>query len=91
MVYLISYDLTNNGKDYAQLYKALSHLGAHKILTSRWILKHPKDDGEGLSNYLWKFMDEKDRLLVTTLDKSSYASKNLMMDIDYFMEQENRE
>ena len=91
MVYLISYDLTNPTKDYAQLYKALSHLGAEKILMSRWILKHPKDDVEGLSNYLWKFMDEKDRLLVTKLDKSSYASKNLMVDIDFFMELENRE
>ena len=89
MTYLISYDLNSHGNDYTRFYKALSHLGAEKILMSRWILKHPKDDIEGLRDYLWKFMDKKDRLLITTIDKSKFAYQNLMMDIEFFMELEN--
>ena len=89
MTYLISYDLTSHGKDYAQFYKALSHLGAEKILMSLWILRHPKDDIEGLRGYLWRFMDEKDRLFITTIDKSKFVYRNLMMDIEFFIELEN--
>lgn len=53
---------------------------------SRWILKHPKEDIKGLRNHLWKFMDEKDRLLVTSLDKSNLAFKNLMIDINSILD-----
>jgi hypothetical protein len=82
MRYEISYDLNKpeTAFDYKRLYKELNELGAKKILYSQWVVHRTGTSAANLRDYLWKFMDGNDRLMVVCLNSSDWAGMNLMND-----------
>ena len=80
MRYTISYDLNAPGKNYQALYDALAGLDAHRILLSEWVTKRYDTNAPRLRDYLWQFMDTNDRLMVTCLDSTDWAGRNLKFD-----------
>lgn len=80
MRYVISYDLNTPGKDYQTLWDALASIGAQRVLYSQWVVRRYETSAQGLANYLWRFMDANDRLLVISLDNTEWWGMNLMVD-----------
>jgi hypothetical protein len=76
-LYLISYDLNKPEKDYPKLWEALKEIGAKKVLYSQWAVSRVNTTSAGLRDYIWKFMDSNDRLLVADIT-DRYAGYNLM-------------
>jgi hypothetical protein len=64
--YLISYDLDKPGQDYTDLIAALRKAGAIKVLYSQWGLETTSTAVQ-IRDYLRKFIDGNDRLLVVEL------------------------
>jgi hypothetical protein len=65
--YLIGYDLNKPGKDYDKLIEAIKGYGTWwHHLDSTWIIKTNNSAVE-IRDYLWKFMDNSDELLVVRL------------------------
>lgn len=81
MKYLISYDLSNPGKDYSSLYKALSDIEATKVLMSQWIANLDNTNAVFIRDKIWQFMDLKDRLLIVSLENNDWAARNLLVKI----------
>jgi hypothetical protein len=79
--YLVSYDLLTPGKRYHELVDALTRLGATRVLLSEWVVRS-NSDSKGLRDYLRKFVDTNDRLLVNKLDETDWASINLMAQLN---------
>jgi hypothetical protein len=77
MRYLVSYDLLNPGKDYRPLWTALGDLGGVRVLESQWVMDRTNTTPKGLADYILKFMDANDRILVTEMP-SNYAYRNLI-------------
>jgi hypothetical protein len=75
--YLISYDLDKPGQDYTDLINAIKKLGDYKVLFSEWIVK-TNYSAEQIHDYLRKFMDGNDRLLVVGLSGEA-AWTNVMI------------
>ncbi len=78
MRYVISYDLNEPGQDYQALYDALKNIGAKRVLESQWGVRRSNTTAAKLRDHFWRFMDRNDRLLVTSIDSSSYAAYNLI-------------
>jgi hypothetical protein len=79
MRYLISYDLLAPGKDYKPLWKALTDIGAVRVLDSEWVANRTNTSPLGLANYCTQFMDANDRILVTEMP-DNYAYRSLLAD-----------
>ena len=77
---MISYDLIKLGKDYQVLYDELERLGAERVLLSQWAVNRTKTSCGGLRDYLRKFIDSNDRLLVTELGE--WAACNALTDLN---------
>jgi len=77
MRYLISYDLMAPGKNYEPLWAELRNLGAVRVLESEWIVSRTNTDPVRLANYILKFMDGNDKILVTEVP-DNYASRGLL-------------
>ena len=75
--YLISYDLDKPGQDYTDLIDAIKKLGDHKVLFSEWLVKCNYSASQ-IHDYLRKFMDGNDRLLVVGLSGEA-AWTNVMV------------
>ena len=82
MRYEVSYDLTapETVNDYKRLYKALTDLGAKRVLKSQWVLSHDSTSVVTLRDYFWQFMDGNDRLFVVCLNSSDWAGMRLITD-----------
>lgn len=74
--YLISYDLDEPGQDYTDLWAALKQMGAKRVLYSEWIVNSAAG-AVALRDYLLRFIDANDRLLVVGL--SGEAAWNRLM------------
>ena len=69
MLYLITYDLRQPGRDYAPVYAAIKALSTGqwcRPLESVWIVKSSLDVN-GIYNRIKPLVDESDRFLVTEL------------------------
>ncbi|MXW09307.1 MAG: hypothetical protein F4X47_05545 [Gammaproteobacteria bacterium] len=81
MRYVISYDLVNGtSEDYESLWDALRQAGAKRLLRSQWCLRRHNTTAVALRDHFWQYMESGDRLLVTCLDGSGWASMNLLYD-----------
>lgn len=84
MRYIVSYDLNKEGQDYTALGDELRKFGAKKVLYSQWVLRHNSTTCVALRDHFWTFMDANDRILVTELDGSDWAGRNLMIKLSEF-------
>jgi CRISPR/Cas system-associated endoribonuclease Cas2 len=82
--YLISYDLDKPGQDYSNLIAKIEGLGGVKILYSEWVLKS-ESSAKDLRDYLKRFIDSNDKLLVVALTGEA-AWSSLMISGDRFKE-----
>lgn len=64
---MIVYDLERRGESYEPLLDALRQLGALHVLYSKWVLRTNSYSAPQLRDYLQKFIDAKDLLLVVEL------------------------
>ena len=80
MRYIVSYDLLAPGRDYTTLTNELTKLGAQRVLLSQWIVRRNNTNAEAIRDYLRRFIDSNDRILVTCLDSADWAGWNLMVD-----------
>jgi len=68
-VYLITYDLSSDDKDYTSLYAEIEKLGdAKRILKSVWFLSVNNMNANQISDSLRKVLDDKDLLYVVKND-----------------------
>ncbi len=79
MKYLISYDLTKPGQNYARLHAELQRAGARRVLQSAWAL-NTTTSATQIANWLRQYVDLSDRILVTELN--NWASIRSMADIN---------
>ena len=82
MRYAISYDLVAPGRNYQPLWDALGALGAVRILQSQWAVRRYDTSAVGIRDHVSQFMDRNDRLMVTCLDGTDWAGRNLMADLN---------
>ncbi|MBF4508419.1 SinR family protein [Flavobacterium sp. JLP] len=69
--YLIGYDLNKSGQDYKTLIEEIKKLGLWwHCLDSTWIIKS-ESNATDIRNYLKKFIDTNDKLLVVRLSGES--------------------
>jgi hypothetical protein len=64
--YLVSYDLDKPGQDYHRLITELNRIGAKKVLYSEWLYSTAWSAVQ-LRDYLAKFVDSNDMLLIVAL------------------------
>jgi hypothetical protein len=68
-VYLITYDLSSEDKDYSSLYSEIENLGdAKRILKSVWLVNVVDLNASDISKALRSVMDDKDLLYVVKND-----------------------
>ena len=68
-VYLITYDLSSDDKDYTSLYSEIEKLGdAKRILKSVWLVSVEDKNANIISEILRKVLDNKDLLYVVKND-----------------------
>ena len=79
MRYVISYDLLTPGQNYEPLWEALRGLGAQRLLQSQWIVRRINTNAAGLRDFVGQYIDANDRLLVTCLDSTDWASLRVMV------------
>src|ERR1700693_4456144 len=82
-LYLISYDLRNHATfgQYETLIAELERLGARRVLLSEWIVKRTETSAV-LRDHLKGFIHATDRLLVTEVSTTNWASWNIMININ---------
>jgi CRISPR-associated endonuclease Cas2 len=76
-VFLISYDLTEPGKNYPRLSARLTELGAERVLYSEWMISTTWTHVQ-LRDDLLNFIDATDRIMVLQLTKTA-AWRNLLI------------
>ena len=81
MRYIISYDLVAPGRNYQTLWDELARMSAQRVLQSQWAVRRVKTNASGLRDHFKRFIDSNDRLLVTCLDSSDWASFNARSDL----------
>jgi hypothetical protein len=65
-LYWIGYDLSKSGSgDYVDLIRHLAELGGYRILESDWLLPSNNKDASEIFEDLLRFLDDKDRILVS--------------------------
>lgn len=73
-LYLLSYDLRKEGRDYQKLYDELKDFNAVRILESVWCFNRFNTNSYGLCNYFRQFIDSNDGIIVTEV--SDWATSN---------------
>ena len=73
-LYLLSYDLRKEGRDYQKLYDELKAFNAVRILESVWCFNRFKTSCNNLCNYFRQFIDSNDGIIVTEV--SDWATCN---------------
>jgi hypothetical protein len=77
MLYMVSYDLMKNDKDYDRITDRLKDLNAVRVLFSEWFLIS-NATATDVYNLLKDYVDGNDKLFVTELTKNS-SWRNLMI------------
>ena len=82
MVYVITYNLNQPGRDYKALYEALMQYEYIRdpALESVWFISIPNTTATDITNYLLNYIDATDRLFVTKI-KSGEAAGWMHSDI----------
>ena len=70
MLYLISYDLNKEDKNYPALWEALRRDGAIKILYSEWLVRLTGTALDAANRYL-AYMDTNDSIFVTEVTNNT--------------------
>lgn len=73
-LYLVSYDLRKEGRDYQKLYDELEKFDAVRILESVWCFKRNYTPCVALRDYFKRFIDSNDGIIVTEV--SNWATCN---------------
>lgn len=82
MVYLVSYDLNNPGKDYQRLISAIERYNNPcRVLRSQWLIQSDKSATQ-IFNELIAFVDANDELFVCEITKN-YAGRLTQEKIDW--------
>ncbi|MCQ2340646.1 MAG: hypothetical protein MJZ79_07735 [Paludibacteraceae bacterium] len=82
-VYLITYDLNKDGKDYANLYQKIKDIAPNAWihpLESVWCLRVQDIDANSIYNQLRPSVDDVDNLFIveiTNMDRQGWMPKNL--------------
>lgn len=74
-LYLLTYDLRKEGRDYKTLHDELKKFNAVRILESVWCLNRINTNAKSLRDYFMKFIDENDGLFVSGI--TDWASYNV--------------
>ena len=83
-VYVVSYDLTLPGQNYAGLWNVLqTELQGQRVLLSQWSVR-ARGPASALRDYLTPHIDASDRLLVMDRDSGDWAGRNLMIRLDQY-------
>lgn len=67
-LYLLSYDLRKEGRDYQKLYDELEDFNAVRVLESVWCFNRINTNSNGLCNYFRQFIDSNDGLIVAEVN-----------------------
>ncbi len=71
--YLISYDLNQTGKNYADLTAAIqTYANARRLLQSVWFI-HSSKSSSAIRDHLFSYMDNNDELIVVELARGNSA------------------
>ncbi len=78
-LYLISYDLLNHKTfgQYEELIQELERIGAKKVLYSEWVMSNTATS-IAIRDHLAKYVHTDDRILVSELSTTNWASRNLL-------------
>ena len=74
-LYLLTYDLRKEGRDYNTLYEELAKFNAVRILESVWCFNRIHTDAKGLREYFKQFIDDNDGIFVAEI--TDWASYNV--------------
>jgi hypothetical protein len=80
--YMIIYDLERRGESYEPLLSALRKLGALHVLYSKWVLR-TSSTAVQLRDYLKRFIDTNDKLLVVRLSGEAAWTSLFVSDSDF--------
>jgi hypothetical protein len=82
-LYLVSYDLLNHAtmNQYQELFAALQNIGARRVLLSEWAVRR-NETSIVVRDHLRQFVHAQDRVLVTELVATNWASWNLLIDMN---------
>lgn len=75
-VYQVGYDLIRPGQNYQPLWDYLSRIGVRAML-SAWLVETTLLSGE-LRTEIQRFTDNNDRILITEITNSNWATWNLL-------------
>ena len=75
-LYVISYDLVAQGRNYEPLYSEFLRLGATRVLLSQWLVRSDSSAVQ-LRDHFRQYMDGNDRILVNAID-TTWAGYNLL-------------
>lgn len=82
-LYLISYDLLNKATfgEYEDLIAEIKRLGGVKSLYSEWAVRRT-ETSLVLRDHLQKFIHASDRVLVSEISTTNWASSHLLCDLN---------
>ena len=83
MLYLISYDLRAGATvdDYSRISEAIEDIGGRKVLGAQWAVRSDLTSAD-LRDYLRQFVTSSDRLLLTEVTATNWASYNTMSSLN---------
>jgi len=72
MIFLITYDLREPGRDYTSLYDAIKEIGDYNHpLESVWLIANDSMDVAKITTYLKNYMDKSDLIFVIDITESN--------------------
>jgi hypothetical protein len=82
-LYLISYDLMNHATfgQYETLIAELRRIGSQRALLSQWVVRRGETSAV-IRDHLRNFIHANDRLLVSEISTTNWASYNLLVDLN---------
>jgi hypothetical protein len=79
---LITYDLLRPGQNFQAVYDILTGRGARRLLLSTWVLRGEALDVAKMRDVLMGYIDGNDRVLVTRMPDSEWATYNAMTELN---------
>ena len=78
-LYLVSCEFSSGNEEYPKFKEQLEVLGAVKILSHTWLVKHHQGKAKKLADFLHPFLENGDRWLVQEVTKEAIGT-NLLID-----------
>ena len=85
MLYLVSYDLNDEDKNYPALRDKLIGMEGKKVLASQWIVREDNTTAEELRDLCMEVMDDNDSIFVNSLESADLSYDNLKEGIEAFL------